>query len=447
MRRLGRGANMANKRDFTDRFLKSIKAAEKGERKVIYDGQIPGFGIRVTDHCTNDHKGAFVLITRFPGSSNPAPRRIGDYPAMPLVKAREIAREWREDIRQGVDPKEKAAEAAREQQRLKANTFGAAFASFANDHLKTLRTGAAVEAAVKNHVFPTLESRPMREIRRSEILSVINKLKKGSPIGANRVLAYLKKFFVWALESELVDDSPAASIRRPTAEKDRERDRVLADWEMRAIWRACGEMGAFGRAFKFMLATGQRRSEVGGATWGEIDKKESLWTLGKARTKAKRLHDVPLSDLALSIIVDCPKIGDFLFASGRSGVAHDSEDVGPVPLAGWGKAKERLDELVLTHAKAFARADGEEEPDEIEEWRLHDLRRTAATHMARLGVDRLVIGKVLNHAEGGVTMRYDRHRYDGEKRQALQLWGERLSVIVAGTDAPSKVGAFTKAKA
>src|SRR5208337_2922587 len=102
---------------------------------------------------------------------------IGDYPAMSLAKAREIAREWREDIRQGVDPKEKAEEAARERQRLKANTFGAAFANFADDHLKTLRTGAAVEAAVKKHVFPALENRPIREIKRSEILGLINKLK------------------------------------------------------------------------------------------------------------------------------------------------------------------------------------------------------------------------------------------------------------------------------
>jgi integrase len=352
---------------------------------------------------------------------------------MSLAEARETAREWRRDIAKGIDPKEKAAEAVREQQRLKANTFGAAFANFAEDHLKTLRTGAAVEAAVKNHVFPSLENRPMREIRRSEILALISKLKKESPIGANRVLAYLKKFFAWALENELVDDSPAASIKRPTAEKDRERERVLSDWEIRAFWRACGEMGAFGRAFRLMLVTGQRRSEVGAATWGEIDKSEGLWTLGKARTKAKRLHDVPLSELALSIIGDAPKLGDFIFASGRSGVAREGQDAGPVALAGWGKAKERLDELMLRDAKAFALADGKEEPGEIEEWRLHDLRRTAATHMARLGVDRLVIGKVLNHAEGGVTKRYDRHRYDAEKRAALDRWAFHLQEIIDGT--------------
>jgi integrase len=425
---------MVAKRDFTDRFLKSIKPAAPGKRTIFFDAQIPGFGIRVTERSTEECKGSFVLVTRYPGSPNPAPRRIGDYPVMSLAEAREVAREWRRDIAKGIDPKEKAAEAAREQQRLRANTFGAAFATFSEDHLKTLRTGAAVEASVKNHVFPALESRPMREIRRSEILSLINRLKKESPIAANRVLAYLKKFFAWALENELIDDSPAASIKRPTAEKDRERERVLADWEILAFWWACGEMGAFGRAFRFMLATGQRRSEVGAATWGEIDKSEALWTLGKARTKAKRLHDVPLSALSLSIVDDCPMFGDFVFASGRAGNAHDGRDSGPVALAGWGKAKERLDELMLKRAKALALADGKKEPDEIEDWRLHDLRRTAGTCMARIGIDRLVISKLLNHAEGGVTKRYDRHRYDAEKRVALDRWALHLQAIVEGKD-------------
>jgi integrase len=437
---------MAGKRDFTDRFLRSIKPAALGKRTIFFDAQVAGFGIRVTDRSNDECRGAFVLVTRYPGSSNPTPRRIGDYPVTSLAEAREIAREWRRDIAKGIDPKEKADEAAREQQRLRANTFGAAFATFAEDHLKTLRTGAAVEAAVKNHVFPALEKRPMREIRRSEILALINKLKKGSPIGANRVLAYLKKFFVWALENELIDDSPAASIKRPTAEKDRERDRVLADWEIRAIWLACNEMGAFGRAFQFMLATGQRRSEVGGATWGEIDKKGSLWTLGRTRTKAKRVHDIPLSPLAVSIIGDCPEIGDFVFSSGRSGVAHNGKVAGPVALAGWGKAKERLDELALRHAKALALADGEEEPEEIEDWRVHDLRRTAATHMARLGVDRIVISKILNHSVPGVTSIYDRHSRDHEKRFALDLWGKRLQAIVDGSEDDANVVSLAAAR-
>jgi hypothetical protein len=108
---------MAAKRDFTDRFLKAIKPAETGKRIILHDAQIPGFGIRVTDRSADENKGSFVLVTRFPGSTNPVPRRIGDYPAMSLAKARQIAREWREDLRQGVDPKAKEAERRREEER------------------------------------------------------------------------------------------------------------------------------------------------------------------------------------------------------------------------------------------------------------------------------------------------------------------------------------------
>jgi integrase len=416
---------MAAKRDFTDRFLKSIRPTPPGKRAIFFDAQIPGFGIRVTERCSDECKGAFVLVTRYPGSTNPAPRRIGDYPSVTLAEAREIAREWRRDLARGIDPKEKAAEAAREQQRLKANTFGAAFAAFVEDHLKTLRTGAAAEAQVRKHIFPTLENRPLREIKRAELFALLKQVKKNAPIGVNRITAYVKKFFLWAIENDLVDDSPAASIKRPAAETDRARDRVLNDWEIRAFWLACGEMGAFGRAFRFMLATGQRRTEVGAATWGEIDKSRALWTLSKGRTKANRSHDVPLSGLALSVIDQCPRLGGFVFASGKSGNAG-----GQVALRGWSMAKKRLDELMVKHT----RADGEEAPKELEEWHLHDLRRTAATHMAKLGVDRLVISKILNHAEGGVTKTYDRHRYEAEKRAALDRWALHLRAVVDGKD-------------
>src|SRR2546421_1707707 len=146
---------MATKRDFTDRFLKAIKPAEPGKRIILHDAQIPGFGIRVTERSAEENKGSFVLVTRFPGSTNPVPRRIGDYPAMSLAKARQIAREWREDLRQGVDPKSKEAERRRE------DTFAAVFLAFADDHLSTLRTGTGVRRAIERHVVERWGHRPV----------------------------------------------------------------------------------------------------------------------------------------------------------------------------------------------------------------------------------------------------------------------------------------------
>jgi integrase len=411
---------MISKRDFTDRFLKSIKPADAGKRVIFYDAQIPGFGIRVTDKSSPQDVGTFVLVARFPGSSNPVPRAVGAYPAMTLAKAREIARGWRDGISRGIDPKVKEEERRRQEERRRADTFAAALAVYADEHLATLRTGDEVKRAIGNHVLGSWGARPITEIRRADIADLVRGLRKTAPIAANRLLAYLKTFFSWCVDQELIEASPAAAIKRPS--KEVKRDRVLTDLEIRAIWVACGELGLFGGAFKMMLATAQRRTEVGEMTWREIDRDEKVWRLGRERTKANRAHEIPLSDLALAILHDAPRIGEFVFSSGRRGSGA---------INGWSKAKRRLDALAAKKLRELA----PETEGELPEWRLHDLRRSAATHMAKLGVDRVVIGKILNHAEAEVTAIYDRHKYGGEKRRALELWAARLaSIVEPGTD-------------
>ena len=346
---------------------------------------------------------------------------------MPLAKAREIAREWREDIRQGVDPKGKAAEHRRQEERKRADTFSAAFKSFAEDHLSTLRSGAAVKAAIARHVIPRWGDRPVSEIRRADLIELGRTLKRDAPIAANRIVTHVKGFGKWLEDQGVLEASPFATVKRPS--KENPRDRVLTDVEIRAIWEACGELGAFGRAFRFLLVTGQRRTEVGAMTWTEIDRTQALWTLPRGRTKADRGRQIPLSTLAVSILDECPKFGAFVFSTGRSG-----QDGEPRPISGWGKAKDKLDALALERLQALAQERGEEPPAQMDEWRLHDLRRTCGTNLGRLGVDRIVISKVLNHAEGGVTSIYDRFSYDGEKRRGLDLWGQRLATIVAGAE-------------
>jgi integrase len=434
---------MVAKRDFTDRFLKSIKPADPGKRLIIYDAQVPGFGIRVTERSREDSKGSFVLVARFPNSDNPVPRRIGDYPMLSLAKARQIAREWREDLRQGIDPKAKEAERRRQEQRRRADTFAAVFSAYADEHLSTLRTGAEVKRAVEAHVVPRWGQRPLTDIRRADVNELVRELRKGAPIRANRTLAYCKTFFRWAVDQELIEASPAAAVKRPA--KEVQRDRVLTDAEIRAIWQACGELGVFGRAFKMLLACGQRRSEVGEMTWREIDRPNRLWTLSRERTKADRAHEVPLSTLALSIIEDCPRLGEYVFSTGRSGTARIGSAASAArPISGWSKAKAALDKLALTKANAIASERGEDAPTDCSNWHLHDLRRTAATHMAKLGIDRVVIAKILNHAEREVTAIYDRHRYEAEMRRALEAWGQRLQEIVSGSDDDRVVSLATR---
>jgi hypothetical protein len=160
------------KRDLTDRALRTLKPAAHGKRAILCDAQVAGFGVRYNDRTSPDR--TFVLVTRYPGSKNPAPRAIGEYPTMELAKAGEIAREWREDIRGGLDPKDKAdakrreAECARSKPNGEANTFAAAFDAFAQEHLSTLRTGAVVKGVIEKHVIPIFGKRPLAEITRAE---------------------------------------------------------------------------------------------------------------------------------------------------------------------------------------------------------------------------------------------------------------------------------------
>lgn len=446
---------MATKRDFTDRSLKAIKPAPTGKRVLHWDAQVPGFGIRVTDNSAPG-AGSFVLVARYPGSDNPTARRIGDYPAMSLAQAREIARGWRDDLRQGIDPKVKLERQRQEEARQRAQTFEFAFEDYAKDHLRDLRSGAQVRSAVERLAYPKWADIPLKEIKRLDVVDLIRDVKNETgPIAANRLLSFLKAFWAWGLNQGKVDDSPAAAVKRMTKEKDRARDRTLSDTEIRAIWRACNELGVygagsetsvFGRAFKVMLLTGQRRTEVGAMKWSELDLRKNVWTLPKTRTKAKRQHEVPLSDAVIQIIQrDGKRLAGsaYVFSTGthRTG---DSDEIAPI--SGWGKAKLALDRTAAAKACEIADETGDENAAVIQPWTLHDFRRTCATRLGKLGVPRIVISKVLNHSVKGVTSTYDQHDYEAEMKAALDRWAIHLLGIVNGTG-DSKVVSFAAARA
>ena len=413
---------MAEKKDFTDRTLKAIKPAPTGKRVILYDAAVTGFGIRITDKSTPQDVGSFVLVARFPGSTNPTPRRIGDYPAMTLATARQTAREWKEDISKGVDPRLKEQERQASEKRRRANTFDAVFATYAADHLVTLKTGKHVEASIRNHVSPAWGGLPLTSIKRADVKTMIAAVRKTAPVAANRVLAYVKTFLSWCVEEEIIEASPATNIKRPV--KESRRERVLTHLEIRAIWAGCGEIGAFGAAFKLMLLTLQRRSEVGGMEWAELSLDEGKWTIPGVRTKNGLATDVPLSTVAAQIVEACPKLGKFVLSTGRS-MAGGNE---AVQMSGWSKAKARLDEAATRHLQIIT---GDTSAT-LAEWHLHDLRRTGATYIGELGTDRLVISKLLNHTDASVSGIYDRFAYFTPKRIAIQAWADRLDRIVNG---------------
>jgi integrase len=254
--------------------------------------------------------------------------------------------------------------------------------------------------------------RKIGDIRRADLIALLDDIvDRGAPIVANRVLAALRKLFNWTLDRDLTAASPCAGVKPPTSE--RARARVLTDDELKLVWQAASEIGwPFGAIVRLLILTGQRRQEVGQMTWGELELDRKLWTLPRRRVKNDTGHEVPLSAAAIAIIETLPRMQgcNLLFST-----------TGATAVSGFSKAKDKLDEKTG-----------------VAEWRLHDLRRTVASGMARLGIALPVIEKVLNHSSGtfaGIVGVYQRHSFSEEKRAALETWGRFVTALSEGEPA------------
>ena len=228
--------------------------------------------------------------------------------------------------------------------------------------------------------------------------------------------------FNWAIERDIIASSPCAGVKPPTPEQSR--DRVLSDDELGNVWRAAHQLGGpFGALVELLILTGQRRDEVARMAWGEVDLDAQLWTLPKERSKNGRPHDVALSAPAVAILNSLPRIGDsfVLTTDGKSAASNYSA------------SKRKLDKLL---------------PADMPPWWLHDLRRTVASGMARLGINLPVIEKILNHSSGsfgGIVGVYQRHDFADEKRHALERWGAHVADLVTGGRSPNVVRLETRA--
>lgn len=363
-------------------------------RVEYFDQALPGFGLRITD------KGHKSWIVFYRVGQRQRRLTIGPYPLFSLAEAREEARLAMQLVAKGLDPAEERAEAKRSLN--SPNTVTAVLDRFIQNYARPKnRTWRETQRMFETNVLPLIGRRDIKSITRRDIRDILDKVSaRTSPLRANRVLAGVRKFFNWAMDQDIIEASPAHGVKPPGVEK--ERERVLDDEEIRKVWNACDEMGwPFGPFTQMLLVTAQRRNELAHMKWDDLDLDKRIWTIPREDTKADRSHEVPLSDLAISIISEMPKIGPFVFMSGM----RESS-----PISGFSKAKKRLDKL-----------------SDVNDWRYHDLRRTAGTNMARLGVPVSTISRVLNHAEGGVTRIYARHSYLNEKREALQMWSASLA--------------------
>jgi integrase len=392
-------------------------------RVEFFDSSFGGLALRVTE---KGHK-SWSLHFRIGGRL----RRytIGSYPAIKPAEARRRAQQALDRVRDGVDPiEEKRAN------RTAPSTGN--FAMLARDYLERKQKNVAPNTyRVTKHTFerdllPSLGHRAITSITRADVHRVVDAvLARGSRVHANRVLARLRTFLSWTVERGELPVSPAEGIRPPT--KERARDRVLTNDEMRWLWSACDAYDSmFAPLVKLLLLTAQRRDEVARLEWSEIDFKSRTWTMPREKTKSDRIHEVPLSDAAIEVLHSIPRVSDRIVFT----------ITGTTPVSGFSQAKRRLDVEMMKVRRRWLglpeSSTAEKTPlsVQIPNWTLHDLRRTSATGMARLNFPPHVVDKVLNHTSGtirGVAAVYNRFDYLDGRRAALEAWGRYIENLVA----------------
>jgi integrase len=345
---------------------------------------------------------------------------LGSCSAISLASARDAVRSILGDVAKGRDPAAERKAAALEVLRKAADealTLEVLTGQWRTLRLADKRERYATEAVrAIRYAFRDQLRAPAADLARHTVLRVLDNLgKDGKTAMASRTAAYGRTCYQWAVKRGSLAVNPFMGLSLAAAVK---RERVLTDDELAAVWKAAAGPGPFNAIVRMLILTGQRRGEVAGMTWDELA--PSTWTIPGVRTKNGVAHFVPLSPQAQAILRVCPQLDDSaLVFPGLRG-----------PFNGFGKAKGALD-----------RAGG------VNDWRLHDLRRTVATGLQRLGVRLEVTEAVLNHvsgSRGGIVGVYQRHDWADEKRAALNAWGEHVDAIVEGREAIGKVTAFRR---
>jgi integrase len=384
---------------------RSVELAKpSGQRRELPDRLLPGLYLVIQP------SGSRSWAVRYRHHGRPSKHTLGRYPAIDLANARKLASAALRAVAEGRDPTRERRHA----RVSKADTIEAIAAQFVERHCKRSNRPRTVEETKRLldlHVLPRWRGRLAREITRRDVLDLLDHLVDNDrPIAANRTLSAVRKLFNWAVSRDILTTSPCAGVKPPTPE--RARDRVLRDDELRLIWEAANKIGGpFGTLVQLLILTGQRRSEVAEMRWTELDLKARLWTLPRERVKTNQAHQVPLNGAAVALLTSTPQIGNGRFVLTSTDMS---------PSNGFSKGKRRLDAIL---------------PKDLPPWRLHDLRRSVASGMARIGINLPVIEKVLNHSSGsfaGIVGVYQRHEFADEKRAALDAWGRHIERLAFG---------------
>lgn len=373
----------------TTLWLSKIKP--EGRRVEYSDETTPGLRLRV-----NQQSMQWCYAYKPIGGHSFRRITLGPYPGLSLAEARKKAIEFRAQVYAGNDP------APRIQEQKKTPTFAELCEEYLEKHAIHKRSRAEDERIIKRELTPRWGTIRADKITRRQVIALLDEIVgRGSPIMANRTLALVRKIFNWALSRDILESTPCLRIKAPAPE--RRRDRWLSDEEIRAVWEAFDAEPQSGDIFKLLLLTGQRKGEVTAMEWADVDLNAALWTIPPEKAKNGMRHVVPLSGPALKILKALPRKNEWVFPSPRRVCGH---------VKNLGKAHQRVQELSGV------------------QFHIHDLRRTAATGMARLGVDRVVIAKVLNHTDRSVTAIYERHSYENQVRRALEKWADHVMRLI-----------------
>ena len=408
-----------------------------GKTYFCWDTQMSRFGVRVTATGSK----SFVYQYRLGGRGSPEKRTtIGKCTTLTPDAARKIAFDYAEKVRGGIDPvEEKKASLDARVQRKKADielAFKTYYRTYLDKRVKVEvpKSYPFMESVLRLHAAPKLADKPIDKITRKDLVGVIDAIPSDQPAVRRQVYLILSKLFKWAVGRDDIAASPMIGMNAPPAAN--ARDRVLMDQELALVLNAARSLGVvFGAFFELLAITGQRRSEVAGLDWSELNREERLWTLPEERCKNGVTHIVPLSTAAIAILDRLSGTGQKTKPKWPSkGLVFTT--TGKTAISGFSRAKKLLDAAMLKIAKAEALEAGEgPETVEVADWRIHDLRRTMATGFQKLGVRFEVTEATLNHISGmsraGVAGVYQQHDWKEEKREALEKWAQHCGQLLS----------------
>jgi integrase len=412
----------AMKATITKSTVDAIRADAKATGKTIYcwDADVTGFGF----YATRTGACSYFVEYRLGGRGTPNKRMsIGKHGVLTPKQARDLAKEELGKVSGGID-----VARVKKDGRLKlaAGTFKEIAESYLSKEGKSSRYWKEQRSILQRDCYPAFGGQAISTITKQQIRSQLDKVSGRAPSAERKLFSVLSPLFKWAAERGAPETNPVAGLKRPRPAA--KRKRVLDQDEIKAFGAAALNAGPeFSALYRLLLLTGQRREEVAGMRWEEIDLENSIWRLPPKeefqpqRTKNGLEHILDLNPQAMAILEALP--------GAREGLVFTT--TGTTPVSGFGNIKRRLD----AHMQKTLRKP-------LKPWRNHDLRRTLSTHMAdHLGIDEGVIDRIQNHVTGvsdGLRGVYQQQQYREKRKAAMIAWGAYIERLVTGS-APDNV--------